>query len=119
MKSKVDVDVDKLDKLDVDKLVPAPVNLSKISGEVKNDVVKKTEFDELVKKVNTIQTTDNSNLLKNPDYNKKLIKLKRALLEGRCLKMFETQKDHRKSVESLTDFFKKNINPVNIGFKWM
>ena len=79
MKSKVDVDVDKLDKLDVDKLVPAPVNLSKISGEVKNNVVKKTEFDELVKKVNTIQTTDNSNLLKNPDYNTKVNKIKKSI----------------------------------------
>ena len=79
MKSKVDVDVDKLDKLDVDKLVPAPVNLSKISGEVKNDVVKKTEFDELVKKVNTIQTTDNSNLLKNPDYNTKVNKIEKSI----------------------------------------
>ena len=29
------------DKLDVDKLVPAPVDLSKLSDVVKNDVVKK------------------------------------------------------------------------------
>ena len=33
----------KVDKLDVDKLVPVPVDLSKISEVVKNDVVKKTE----------------------------------------------------------------------------
>ena len=31
----------KVDKLDADKLVPAPVNLSKLSNVVKNDVVKK------------------------------------------------------------------------------
>ena len=31
----------KVDKLDVDKLVPAPVDLSKLSDVVKNDVVKK------------------------------------------------------------------------------
>ena len=30
-----------VDKLDIDKLVPAPVNLSKLSNVVKNDVVKK------------------------------------------------------------------------------
>ena len=29
------------DKLDIDKLVPVPVDLSKLSDEVKNDVVKK------------------------------------------------------------------------------
>ena len=31
----------KVDKLDVDKLVPAPVDLSKLSGVVKNYVLKK------------------------------------------------------------------------------
>ena len=30
-----------VDKLDIDKLVPVPFDLSKLSGEVKNDVVKK------------------------------------------------------------------------------
>ena len=39
----------KADKLDDDKLVPAPVDLSKISDAVKNDVDKKTKYDELVK----------------------------------------------------------------------
>ena len=31
----------KVDKLDIDKLVPIPVNLSKLSDVIKNDVVKK------------------------------------------------------------------------------
>ena len=31
----------KVDKLDVDKLVPVPVDLSKVNHVVKNDVVKK------------------------------------------------------------------------------
>ena len=51
-------------KLDVDKLVPAPIDLSKLSDAVKNDVVKKTKYDLLVKIVNAIQTTDPSNLVK-------------------------------------------------------
>ena len=38
----------KADKLDVDKLVPVLVDLSKLSDVVKNDVVKKTKDDELV-----------------------------------------------------------------------
>ena len=33
-----------VDKLDIDKLVPVPVDLSKLSDVVKNDVVKKTEM---------------------------------------------------------------------------
>ena len=41
-----------VDKLDIDKLVPVPVDLSKLSDVVKNDVVKKTVYDKLVAKVN-------------------------------------------------------------------
>ena len=44
----------KVDKLDVEKLVPVPVVLSKLSDIVKFIVVKKTLYDELVKKVNAI-----------------------------------------------------------------
>ena len=42
------------DILDIDKLIPVPVNLSKLSDEVKNDVAKKTAYDKLVAKVNRI-----------------------------------------------------------------
>ena len=38
----------KVDKLDVDKLVPVPVDLSKLNDRVKKEVVKKTEYNELV-----------------------------------------------------------------------
>ena len=46
-----------VDKLDFDKLVPVPVDLSKLSGVVKNDVVKKTVHDKLVAKVNNVDTS--------------------------------------------------------------
>ena len=46
-----------VDKLDIDKLVPVPVDLSKLSDVVKNDVVKKTVYDKLVAKVNNIDTS--------------------------------------------------------------
>ena len=45
-----------VDKLDIDKLVPVPVDLSKLSDAVKNYVVKKTVYDKLVAKVNSINT---------------------------------------------------------------
>ena len=48
----------KVDKLDVDKLVLVAVDLSKLSDVVKNDVVERVEYDETVKKVNNIKTTD-------------------------------------------------------------
>ena len=47
-----------VDKLGIDKLVPVPVDLSKLTDVVKNDVVKKTVYDKLVTKVNNIDTSD-------------------------------------------------------------
>ena len=46
-----------VDKLDIDKLVPVPTDLIKLSNVVKNDVVKKTVYDKLVAKVNNIDTS--------------------------------------------------------------
>ena len=46
-------------------------HLSKLSSLVKNNVVKKTECNELVKKINNISSTDTSNLVLKTDYNPK------------------------------------------------
>ena len=46
------------DKLDIGKLVPVPVDFSKLSDVVKNDMIKKTLQDRLVAKVNNIDTSD-------------------------------------------------------------
>ena len=46
-----------VDKLDIDKLVPVPVDLSKLSDVVKNDVVKKDVYNKLVAKVDNINTS--------------------------------------------------------------
>ena len=82
----------KVDKLDIDKLVPFPVDLSKLSDVVKNDVIKKFEYNKLVNKVNNIDTSgfilktkfdadklelekeipNTSNLIKKSDYNTKI-----------------------------------------------
>ena len=43
-----------VDKLDIDKLARVPVDLSKLSAVVKNDVVKRTIYDKLVTKVKSI-----------------------------------------------------------------
>ena len=40
----------KVDKLNIDKLAPASVDISKLSNVVKNDVVKKTEHNAKIKK---------------------------------------------------------------------
>ena len=48
----------KVDKLDIDKLVPVSVDLSKLSDVGKNDVVKKAVYEKLAAKVNDIDTSD-------------------------------------------------------------
>ena len=45
-----------VDKLDIDKLAQVPVDLSKLSDVVKNDVVKKDVYDKLVAKGDDIDT---------------------------------------------------------------
>ena len=41
----------KVDKLNVDKLVPAPFDLSKLSNVVKNDVVKRDVYNAKIKNI--------------------------------------------------------------------
>ena len=50
--------------LDIDILVPVPADVRKLSDVLKNDVAKKTVYDKLVAKVNSI---DNSGIKYNTD----------------------------------------------------
>ena len=47
-----------VDKLDAGKLKTVPVDLAKLSNMVKNDVVKKTKYNNLVAKVDNIDSTN-------------------------------------------------------------
>ena len=47
-----------VDKIDITILTPVPDDLAKLSNLVKNDVVKKTEYNKLVTKVHNIDTTE-------------------------------------------------------------
>ena len=84
-----------VDKLDIDKLKPVPTDLSKLSNVVKNDVVKKTDYNKLATKVDNIDTSgfvlktkydtdkselenkipDTSGLVKKTDYKTKITKI--------------------------------------------
>ena len=46
-----------VEKLDIDELMPVPVDLSKLSDVVKNDVVKKVVYNKLVARVDNINTS--------------------------------------------------------------
>ena len=67
-----------VDKLDVDKLKPIPTDLSKLKDVVKNDVVKKTDYNKLVTKVDNIDT---SGLVKKTDYNIKTTEIEDKILD--------------------------------------
>ena len=56
-----------VNKSDIDNLVPVPVDLSKLSNVVKNDVTKKTEYNKLVTKADNIDTI---NFVKKSKYEK-------------------------------------------------
>ena len=62
----------KVDKLDTGKLATTQVDLCKLSDVVKNEVVKKTEYNELVTKVNNSNNTDTTDLVEKIDCNTKV-----------------------------------------------
>ena len=94
-----------VDKLDIDKLATVPVDLSKLSNVVKNDVVKKTVYDKLVAKVYNIDASDfvlktnfntkftglenkipnTSDLVKKTDCNSKIIEIEYKIPDIRGL----------------------------------
>ena len=57
----------KVHKLDIDNLLPVPVDLSKLNNVAKTEIVKKTVYDKLVAKINNIAT---SGFVLNTKYNK-------------------------------------------------
>ena len=65
----------KADKLDIDKLVPVSVDLSKLSDVVNNDVVKKDVYNAKIKKIED-KTPDITNLATNTTLNAKLNEVK-------------------------------------------
>ena len=74
LNKKVDLATLKLeiDKSDSCKLETTPVDLKNLSDIVDREVIKREVHDKLDKKVNAIQTHDNSDLFKkSPDYNTK------------------------------------------------
>ena len=63
----------KLGKLDVDKLVSVPIDLKKLSDVVDNGAVEKNVYDELLKKINAIDT---NGLFIETGYDPKIMKIK-------------------------------------------
>ena len=93
-----------IDKIDVDKLATVPVDLSKLSNVVKNNVVKKTDYDKLVTKVDNIDT---SGLVKKTDYNTKITEIEGKIpdISGLATKTALTTVENK--IPSISDLVKK------------
>ena len=86
-----------VDKLDIDKLDPAPTDLTKLSNAVKNDVIKKTDYNAKITEIenkipdisnlvtkNALNTVENkipdtSGLVKKTDYNTKITEIENKI----------------------------------------
>ena len=72
-----------VDKLDIDKLTPVPNDLAKLRNVVKNDVVKKTEYNKLIDEVDNIDTTGVVSKTKyekdGPDFEEKINKVDKKI----------------------------------------
>ena len=102
-----------VDKLDIWKLETTSVDLSKLSNVVKNDVVKKTKYEELVKKVTSINTTDTSNLAKKTDFNTKINEVEKKITDYDYDKYITTQEFNKLTSEN----FAARLAQANLGSK--
>ena len=117
-----------VDKFDIDKLVFVPVDLSKLSDVVKNDVVKKDVYDKLVTKVNNIDTSgfvfktkydtdkseleskilDTSGLVKKTDYNTKFTEIESKIPDISNLAIKTALTSVENKIPDISNLAKKN-----------
>ena len=101
----------KIDKLDLDKLLPVPVDLNKVSHVVKNHVVKKTKCNKLIKKVTTKVTnftiTETSDLVKKADYNTEMSKTEIEINDHDRAKYITTQQFNKLTADDFAGRLKK------------
>ena len=116
-----------VNKIDIDKLVPVPVDLYKLSDVVKNDVVKKTVYDKLAAKVNNIDTSDlvlktkyqtdktelenkipdTSGLVKKTNYNTKITEVENRIPDISNLATKTALTTGENKIPSVSDLVKK------------
>ena len=108
--------------------MPVPIDLGKLSDVVKNDIVKKTFYDELVTKVNSIDTSvfvlktkydtektelenkisDTTGLAKKTDDNAKITELENKILDVNSLVTKTALTTVENKVPNISSLVKKN-----------
>ena len=115
----------KVDKLDVNKSVPVPVDLSKLSDIVKNDVVKKDGYNAKMKNIedkirnitnlatnSAVTAVENkilsvSNLVKKTEYNTKINEIEKKTTDHNHDKYFTTSEFNRFTAEMFDLWLKR------------
>ena len=95
-----------VDGLDVDKLVPLPVDLNKLSDAVKNDVVKKDEYNARIKNIEN-NIPDITNLATNTTLNAKINEPKNKILSITNLARAAAVTTVENKIPNVSDLFKK------------
>ena len=94
----------KVDKLDDDQLVPVPLDLSKLSDVIKNNVIKKTVYDKLVKKNDIIDT---DGFTKKTYYNSAINDIKGDIPSVTCLATNTALNRFKNKIPGISDLAKK------------
>ena len=82
-------------------MIPILVDLENLSDVVVNEVVKKTVYDEFIKKVNNIKTTDTSDLVWKVGYNSIVSKTEKKVNDyDNSSKYFTTQQSNKMTPET-------------------
>ena len=96
----------KVDKLDIYKLLPLPADLSKLSNVVKNQVVKKTEYDAKIKNIEG-KISDINNLATKSTLNTKINEVQIEIISITGLATTSALTTVENKIPSISDLVKK------------
>ena len=94
-------------KLDIDKFVPIPADLSKLNNVIKNKAVKKTEYDAKIKNIE-VKMPDISNLATKSNLNTKINEIRNKIPSITGLATTSTWTSVENKIPSISNLVKKN-----------
>ena len=103
-----------VDKLNIDKLVPVPTDLSQLSAVVKTEVVKKTKYDAKIKKIEG-EIPDISNVATKSNLNTKINKVKNGIPSITGLATTSTLTAVENKIPCISNFVKKTDYDTKVG----
>ena len=99
--------------MNIDELKTTPVDLIKANDAVNNKAIKKTEHDDFVKKVNTINGTYTRNLVEKINYGTKVSENKKKITDHDYNDKYKTTQELNKS---MSKSFAARLKQANCKF---